>query len=148
MKQIRLINVQVSQDVIDELLEQNAHLSDEDKNKVAEEAKKNGLFKYKSALLSVLRTPMDPRGGISIEEMEKTLPIITQVKKVEENGILELDDADWSYIEQKLMVVRTTGFDERWVGLKSTIKNATKNVLDETVEEKNGSVRELAFSEK
>jgi hypothetical protein len=133
MKKIRLENVPISEDTVGEVLSQSPDLSQEDREKVAENLRKNGVFKYKQVLINSMRTPLDPRSGLSIEEIEKTLPILDAIKKIEEEGVLELDDKDFEYIEQKLAAVRFNGFDERWVRLKHTIKNATKDLLDESV---------------
>lgn len=129
MKRIRLENIPVAQEIIDELLDQNPGLSDDDREKVVREVKAKNVFKYKAVLISAMRSPLSST-GLSIEEIERTLPILTAIKAVEEGGVLELDDKDFEYIELKLSAVRINGFDDRWVRLKHVIKNASKDLLD------------------
>lgn len=89
-------------------------------------------IKYKALVQTALRTPQDPRGGVTIEEMERSLNILKIVDEVDDGDILELEDADHQYLVDKLGVVRWTGFDQRIVTFVHTIKNATKDLLGET----------------
>lgn len=87
-------------------------------------------IKYKALVQTALRTPQDPRGGVTIEEMERSLNILKIVDEVNDGGVLELEDADHQYLIEKLGAVRWTGFDQRIVTFVHAVKNATKDLLD------------------
>jgi hypothetical protein len=132
MKRIRLINIQVPEETLEEikLSEGYKGLSEKEQGEYLATIRENSVFKYKEALLSVMRTPLDKNSGLSIEELERSLTIITAIKAIQEGEILELDDSEMDYLLLKLNAVRINGFDERWVTLRRTVKNSTKDVID------------------
>jgi flavin-binding protein dodecin len=130
MKKIRLLVVAPS----DEMFNQAIEGLPEEAKKNLDLIRKNMVVHYKQIIQTALRTPLSPQ-GVAIEEMEKSLNVLKVVDVVEEGGVLELEDADHEYLLQKLAQVRWQGFDPRVVTFVHTVKNATKDLLDESPEE-------------
>lgn len=132
MKRIRLISIPLSDEEFNEVLERPdvQGLSGTEQKELIETLRENTSFNFKTALLAAMRVPLDKNGGLSIEEIERSLTIIAELKKTEIDEILELDDEDMDFMVKKLDAVRMTVFDDRWVTLRRTVKNATKDVID------------------
>src|SRR5207253_3430591 len=86
---------------------------------------------YKELLLVCLRTPLDKQAGITIEEMERSLEVIGQIKALPEEDVLELDDEQHRFLLLKLAQVRYTAFDPRFVQFSHDLKQAGSQVPPE-----------------
>lgn len=74
-----------------------------------------GDVNYAVVLREVLSRPLDPRSGIGIAEMRQSLRVLDQLEHA--NGTLELEDADYEHLRQKLEAMPWNVVDRRIVQL-------------------------------
>ena len=68
-------------------------------------------LRYTQVLIEVIRCPLDPRAGITIEEMRQSLRVLDAIEK--SNGTLELEDADYEHLKAKLLAMPWGVVDRR-----------------------------------
>ena len=123
MKKLILKNIPVSEEAIEDQISMAVNLTEKDKIELENVLREN-VFSYREVLLAIMRSPLDPNSGITIEELEKSLDIIAQIKQVKQGEELCLDDVDFEYINLKLSRVRLNSFDSRWLQLRDDIEAA------------------------
>jgi hypothetical protein len=55
---------------------------------------------YADAIRQVIRQPLDPQRGVSIEEMRRGIRILDKLDAA--GATLDLEDADWEHLKQKV----------------------------------------------
>lgn len=77
---------------------------------------------YKTILIEVVRRPLNPRDGIGIEEMRASIKVLDAIDA--SNGTLELEDADYQTLRQKLDAMKWNLVDSRILRLVEDVTNA------------------------
>jgi hypothetical protein len=88
----------------------------------------DGQAEIRSAeiLRNVVRQPLDRREGITIDEMRKSLRVLDAIDAA--NGTLELEDADWQLLHDKMVAMTWGVVDKRLVELYDAVTLATDTV--------------------
>lgn len=55
---------------------------------------------YRIVLADVLRRPLNPQQGIGLDEMRKSIRVMDKLESA--NGSVELEDADYEHLKEKL----------------------------------------------
>jgi hypothetical protein len=58
-------------------------------------------FDYKAQLLRIARQPLQPQGGMDLDEMRNSIRIIEALEKTQD-GVVQLEDADYAFLVRKL----------------------------------------------
>jgi hypothetical protein len=78
---------------------------------LAGESEEIPAMNYQAVLREVTRHPLDPRQGIDIAEMRQSLRVLDAIDAA--NGTLELEDADYQHLKQKLLAMPWGMVDRR-----------------------------------
>jgi hypothetical protein len=81
-----------------------------------------GDIDYKVVLTEVVRRPLDPQRGVSIQEMRESLKVLDALESA--NGTLELEDSDYEHLLQKLTAMPWNVVDRRLVQLVDDVTSA------------------------
>jgi hypothetical protein len=74
-----------------------------------------GDIVYQDVLREVVRRPLDPQRGATIEEMRQSIRVLDALET--SNGTLELEDSDYEHLVQKLKAQPWNVVDKRLVTL-------------------------------
>ena len=77
---------------------------------------------YKDVLAAVVKRPLNPREGIAISEMRQSLRVLDAIDA--SNGTLELEDADYSLLKEKINAMPWNLVDRRIIELVDDVNNA------------------------
>jgi hypothetical protein len=80
------------------------------------------LLDWSEAIRQVLRRPLDPQKGADIEEMRRSIRVLDALEVA--NGTLELEDADWQHLCQKVRAMQWAFVDRRIVQLIDDVLDA------------------------
>jgi len=80
-----------------------------------------GDIVYQDVLREVVRRPLNPREGASIEEMRQSIRVLDAIDKA--NGTLELEDSDYTHLTEKLKAMSWNVVDPRLVTLYDDVMN-------------------------
>jgi len=80
-----------------------------------------GDIVYAEVLREVVRRPLDPRAGISIDEMRQSLRVLDALDAA--NGTLDLEDADYDHLKAKLLGMQWNVVDRRILQLVDDVIN-------------------------
>jgi hypothetical protein len=86
------------------------------------EAPNSPTISYADVLVEVVRRPLNPQQGIQIDEMRKSIRLLDALDAA--NGTLELEDADYQFLKQKLDNMGWNIADRRIVQLIDDVGNA------------------------
>jgi hypothetical protein len=81
-----------------------------------------GDIVYQDVLREVCRRPLDPQKGASIEEMRQSIRVLDALDAA--NGTLELEDADFAHLKEKLERMPWNVVDKRIVTLIDDVNGA------------------------
>jgi len=81
------------------------------------------LVTYQSLIEGAIRVPLDREKGATIDEMRKGIRILDALDRAK--GILELEDADWEHLKQKVEKAPWVSVDRRFVQFYDDIMEAT-----------------------
>ena len=81
-----------------------------------------GDIDYAVVLREVIRRPLDPRAGATIEELRQSIRVMDALDSA--NGTLELEDADYLHLKTKLESMPWNVVDRRIVQLVDDVLNA------------------------
>jgi hypothetical protein len=79
-------------------------------------------LRYSQVLGEVIRRPLDPRQGITLDEMRQSLRVLDALEVA--NGALELEDADYQHLKTKLLAMPWNLVDRRIVTLVDDVAGA------------------------
>jgi hypothetical protein len=80
------------------------------------------LLDWSEAIRQVLRRPLDPQKGADIEEMRRSIRVLDALEAAD--GTLELEDADWQHLCQKVRAMQWAFIDKRIVQLIDSVLDA------------------------
>jgi hypothetical protein len=78
---------------------------------------------YRDILKEVVRRPLDPQRGADIAEMRQSIRLLDALELG--NGTLELEDADYQVLVEKVKAMRWNVIDARLVGLIDEVLGAS-----------------------
>lgn len=81
-------------------------------------------FNYITGINQVMRAPLNPQQGISIDEMKQSLKVLDKLDKCEVGDTLELEDAEWEFLCSKVRAARWGIVDSRLVAFSEDILGA------------------------
>jgi len=77
-------------------------------------------------LANVVRQPLDKAKGIDIEEMRRSVRVLDALDR--SDGTLELEDADWQHLRDKMVAMTWGIVDRRLIELYESVTLATDQV--------------------
>ena len=77
---------------------------------------------YGDVLREVVRRPLNPQAGVNIAEMRQSLRVLDALESA--NGTLELEDADYQHLREKLEAMPWNVVDRRIVQLIDDVSGA------------------------
>jgi hypothetical protein len=77
---------------------------------------------WSEAIRQVLRRPLDPQKGADIEEMRRSIHVLDALDAAD--GTLDLEDADWEHLCQKVRAMQWAFVDRRIVQLIDDVLGA------------------------
>jgi hypothetical protein len=81
-----------------------------------------GDIVYQDVLREVIRRPLDPQRGATIDEMRQSIRVLDALEA--SNGTLELEDSDYDHLKQKLLSMPWNVVDKRLVQLVDDVTSA------------------------
>ena len=81
---------------------------------------------YDEIIRSVVRQPLDPQKGVGIDEMRKGIRILDKLDASTE--VLELEDADYNHLKEKVEGMTWGMVDRNLMGFIDTVLNANGQV--------------------
>lgn len=82
------------------------------------------LVDYRTLVEAALRNPLDRQTGATISEMRQSIRVLDALDR-SENGILELEDADWQHLKLKVEHMPWATVDRRILEFCDDILEAT-----------------------
>ena len=83
---------------------------------------------YRQLVESAVRVPLDRQAGASIDEMRKGIRVLDALDRAQE--VLELEDADWDFLKQKVERMPWAMTDRRFIQFYDDIVQATEAPRD------------------
>jgi hypothetical protein len=78
---------------------------------------------YSDVLREVVRRPLNTQAGIQIAEMRQSLRVLDAIDA--SNGTLELEDADYTLLKEKINAMPWSMADRRIIELVDDVNNAS-----------------------
>lgn len=78
---------------------------------------------YRSIIDQAIRVPLDRQGGATIDEMRRGIRVLDALDRA--NGTLELEDADWEFLRNKVEHFPWGTIDRRFVQFFDDVMQAT-----------------------
>lgn len=66
---------------------------------------------YRDVVEQVIRAPLNPQGGVGIDEMRQSIRVLDALDKAD--GTLQLEDADWNHLVAKTKAMQWAFADRR-----------------------------------
>jgi len=85
------------------------------------------LLSWSEAIKQVIRKPLDPQKGAEVEEIRKGIRVLDALDKAQ-NGVLELEDADWEHLKTKVNAMQWAFVDKRILQFIEDVLDAGENV--------------------
>jgi len=82
-------------------------------------------FDYAGVLSLVIKSPLDPRAGMDLDEQRKSIRILDKVEAAKTGTMLTLEDADYDFLVSKLKAFKWGTADRRIVELVDNVLDAT-----------------------
>lgn len=84
------------------------------------------LLSWAEAIRQVIRKPLDQQKGADIDEMRRGIRVLDAVDAAEKNnGLLELEDADWEELKKKTDAMQWAFVDKRIIEFVDDVTNAS-----------------------
>ena len=80
------------------------------------------LIDYRVVIEQAVRVPLDRQNGATIDEMRRGIRILDALDRA--NGQLELEDADWDFLKQKVERMPWAQVDRRFVQFYDDVMQA------------------------
>ena len=84
----------------------------------------NNRVDYRDIILNAVRIPLDREKGASVDEMRKGIRILDALDAARDDT-LELEDADWEFLKQKVEKFPWAGTDRRFLRFHDDVMGAT-----------------------
>ena len=78
---------------------------------------------YRVLVESCVRVPLDRQQGASIDEMRRGIRVLDALDRAT-NGELQLEDADWEFLKQKVERMPWAAVDRRFLEFTDDVLNA------------------------
>jgi hypothetical protein len=78
---------------------------------------------YRVVIEQAIRVPFDRQSGATIDEMRKGIRVLDALEATED-GELNLEDADWEYLKQKIEKMPWAMVDRRFVEFYDDVTSA------------------------
>jgi len=85
---------------------------------------------YRATIEQCIRVPLDRQSGATIDEMRRSIRVLDALDATSPSGVLELEDADWEFLKQKVEKMPWGIVDRRIVRFNDDIMEATDAVRD------------------
>jgi len=82
-----------------------------------------GTIEYAQVLRDVVRRPLNPQAGVNIAEMRQSLRVLDAIEAA--SGTLELEDADYAHLTEKLAAMQWSVVDRRILQLIEDVSAAS-----------------------
>jgi hypothetical protein len=79
---------------------------------------------YRSTIEQVIRVPLNRQTGATIDEMRKGIRVLDALDRAQ-NNLLELEDADWQHLKEKVEAMPWAMVDRRFIVFHDDVLNAT-----------------------
>jgi len=86
---------------------------------------------YRNVIESAVRIPLDRQNGATVDEMRKGIRILDALD-ASIGDVIQLEDADWEFLKQKMDKFPWAGTDRRFIRVYDDIVNATEAPRDPT----------------
>jgi len=86
------------------------------------------VIEYHKVIEQVLRVPLDRQGGATIDEMRRAIHVLDALDEADD--VLQLEDADWSFLKQKIDAMPWAMVDRRIVRFHDDVFSATEQLPD------------------
>jgi hypothetical protein len=80
------------------------------------------IIHYTAIIEQAVRIPLDRQAGATIDEMRKGIRVLDALDHA--NGSLELEDADWEFLRQKVEKMPWSQVDRRFVRFYDDVMSA------------------------
>ena len=81
---------------------------------------------YRNIIENAVRIPLDRQAGATVDEMRKGIRILDALDAAPlGDGVLELEDADWEFLKQKVEKFPWAGTDRRFIRFYDDVMSAT-----------------------
>lgn len=57
---------------------------------------------YRDHLISLIKSPLDPKNGVGIDELRKSVRLLDKIESAPETGFVDLEDADFQVLKEKI----------------------------------------------
>ena len=74
---------------------------------------------YRAVLRDAVRRPLNPQAGMQIDEMRRSIRVLDALDAA--NGTLELEDADWDHLKEKVQAMPWAVADRRIIDLVDAV---------------------------
>jgi hypothetical protein len=91
----------------------------------------NARVDYRRLVEDAIRVPLDREKGANIDEMRKGIRVLDALD-ASQHEVLELEDADWEFLKQKVEKMPWAMVDRRFVQFHDDITGASDAVRDPT----------------
>jgi len=85
---------------------------------------------YRALIENAIRIPLNRETGASIDEMRKGIRVLDALDAAPSEGVLELEDADWEFLKQKVERMPWAMVDRRFVRFYDDVAGATDAIRD------------------
>lgn len=82
-------------------------------------------FVYKDMLTVLMETPSDPQRGAGIDEVRKSIRVLDVLER--SGDVLELEDADFAYVLERVRNARFTASNKVFVDFVEHFEKAAKD---------------------
>ena len=79
---------------------------------------------YRDIIENAVRIPLDRQAGATVDEMRKGIRILDALDASQED-VLQLEDADWEFLKQKVEKFPWGGTDRRFIRFYDDVTGAT-----------------------
>jgi len=79
---------------------------------------------YRTIIEQAVRRPLNRQSGATIDEMRKGIRVLDALEHAR-GDVLELEDADWEFLKQKVDVLPWAVVDRRFVQFYDEVSSAT-----------------------
>lgn len=82
-------------------------------------------FNYVDQIKTIMRTPANPQAGADIAEIERSLRVLNAVRELKTGDVLQIEDADWDYLCERVRNQRWMLADQVVVAFKADVESAS-----------------------
>jgi hypothetical protein len=84
-------------------------------------------FRWRENLRGIINAPLDPRAGVTPDDLGKSIRLLKRLKKASDGAIIDLEDSDWEYLRTKVLQFNWPSAEEWFFDLREFFANASPN---------------------